>query len=280
MGICGRLFGIRGWWWTSEQHLGIAPLAIPHVYNASLAGGTQNVWLLVDYDNFESIDKERGVTYCIHTVLQAIGPSAFDPNEAVFVRLYGGWYEGATLSRNAQDLTAQIAGVFPNAINVQTEVGSCSLRVSVQLARSLLVDPGNDLLHTFRPRGYPGGLSVAALPFDGCVQPAACPVAPISRFLTDRCCPQPACSVHPKKAITRAEQKLVDTMLTADLVDLALQGEKVAVVSSDDDVWPGIRLSVSRSAPILHVHTRRGQTTPPQYTAGLGDSYTQLRMAT
>ena len=59
------------------------------------------------------------------------------------------------------------------------------------------------------------------------------------------------------QVLTRTEQKLVDTMLVADLIHLASSGEtSVAVVSSDDDMWPGMLMAMSHGAQIVHICTK------------------------
>jgi uncharacterized LabA/DUF88 family protein len=86
-------------------------------------------------------------------------------------------------------------------------------------------------------------------------------------------CPEPSCSVAPDAVLQRAEQKLVDTMLTADLIHLSQQGDDIFVVSTDDDMWPGIRSALNTGCRVYHLHPRRGRSTrypyrqpaPPNY---------------
>ena len=67
------------------------------------------------------------------------------------------------------------------------------------------------------------------------------------------------------------EQKLVDTMLVSDLIFLATRGERdLVVVSSDDDIWPGIRTALQLGARVTQVHTG-GRETPADYTRGVND---------
>ena len=57
--------------------------------------------------------------------------------------------------------------------------------------------------------------------------------------------------------LSRREQKLVDTMIVADLIHLASRGETpIGLVSSDDDMWPGILSALNIGASVIHVHTR------------------------
>lgn len=77
--------------------------------------------------------------------------------------------------------------------------------------------------------------------------------------------------------MTRPEQKLVDTMLTADLIHVAsLMGTSdLVIVTNDDDLWPGIRMAVHLGATVHHVHPRKRQTTPGFYASTVTKNYFQ-----
>jgi hypothetical protein len=62
-------------------------------------------------------------------------------------------------------------------------------------------------------------------------------------------------------------------MLTADLIQLTLAGDKIiGIVSSDDDLWPGIMSSLLRGATLLHIHTKPGWRTAGHYLTTLGSN--------
>jgi len=74
----------------------------------------------------------------------------------------------------------------------------------------------------------------------------------------------------------RSEQKLVDTMLTADMIYLAQAGVKdVCLVSSDDDLWVGIRTAILLGANVTQIHTMPGRDLAAFYARGVGPGYTQ-----
>jgi uncharacterized LabA/DUF88 family protein len=236
------------------------------------------VWILVDYANLDPMEKQRGLEHVVWRLLQGLGQTNFEDTELVRVRLYGGWYQGDALSTLAQQLSAEIAGAFPKPMELLADGKRLRLRVIVELARSLLVDPARDLFHTFRPRGLPGGLRCATPPFEGCANVHACPIRPLHELLEFRICPTGGCEVRAKDVLDRAEQKLVDTMITTDLVQLALEGERLAIVSSDDDMWPGIRMALSRGHTVLHLHPKRGQFTPKHYKEPTPEHYVELSL--
>src|SRR5208282_577710 len=65
-------------------------------------------------------------------------------------------------------------------------------------------------------------------------------------FLVGKC-PDSSCARTAEQFLKRSEQKLVDTMIVSDLIHLASTGESaIAVVSSDDDLWPGMLMAMSK----------------------------------
>ena len=86
------------------------------------------------------------------------------------------------------------------------------------------------------------------------------------------------CNLHPKQIISRAEQKIVDTMLTSDMIELCLREEHFAIASSDDDMLPGISLALTRGASVIHLQTRPGQATAEHYFEILSDRYIQIKV--
>jgi hypothetical protein len=92
-------------------------------------------------------------------------------------------------------------------------------------------------------------------------------------------CSTPGCGVGVSEVLFRAEQKLVDTMLVADLIYFATQNrDRLVVVSSDDDVWPGIHTAVIHGAKIHHVQTISGRMTPSHYSRLVSGTYLQHSM--
>jgi hypothetical protein len=236
------------------------------------------VVILVDYANVDPLIKSRGVEGLAFQIVETIGSSYFDAAESVTIRLYGGWFEGDEYSRLAQALAAEIGQSFPRPIHLTSDGISIPLRMNVELARSILIDPSHDLFHTFRPRGLPGGIQCQEPPFIGCTLQERCPLAPISSFFRERSCPTPDCAVRPKQVLSRPEQKLVDTMLVVDLLHLVMSGSRVAVVGSDDDLWPGIRMALSIGGSIIHMHSKKGQSTPAFYKRRVPTAYIELHL--
>jgi len=79
--------------------------------------------------------------------------------------------------------------------------------------------------------------------------------------------------------LVRDEQKLVDTMMVADLIYYARdQNQVLAVVTSDDDIWAGIKSVLLSGSSLFHIHTRPGRKTPHTYSKGAGANYTEISL--
>lgn len=232
--------------------------------------------ILVDYDNILKQDRSPGLVYVTDRILQAIGPTAFTPNERARFRLYGGWYKGDLLTRNAQDLSAEIAGNFSRPATVSDKTATRLITVAAEMALSLEVSPAKHLVHTYRPRNRPSGIGFAD-PISRVHCPSTtCGLLPLREAINRDQCPMAGCTTKPSDLLTRDEQKLVDTMLISDLIFLAHMGEKtIAIVSSDDDMWPGIETALALRASIVRIHTRPKALASTTYLAGVGPQYVQ-----
>jgi hypothetical protein len=82
----------------------------------------------------------------------------------------------------------------------------------------------------------------------------------VQHFVVHRKCPESHCSLTMEQFIARPEQKLVDSMIVSDLISLAVPGGSVAVVSSDDDLWPGMLVAMDIGAHVIQVCTKYAST--------------------
>ena len=226
--------------------------------------------VLVDYDNVRL--GRRGLRYFVTRLLDGVGVRRCSGEVAVRCRLYGGWFDGDRLSKRAQRLVPEIRDVFPRRVTVSDGDRVVRVRVTMELAISLIGD-GAALTHTFRRRSLPAGMACARPPFAGCADPSQCAVAGIAPFVNGDECPHPGCGVTPRTVLGRNEQKLVDSMLVVDLMRLAQASELIVLVSSDDDMWPGIRGALLLGARVLHVHAR---TEPSQYQPLTTKTYSRI----
>jgi uncharacterized LabA/DUF88 family protein len=230
----------------------------------------------VDYDNVLLSQRRNGLEYVVDRAIRALGLPLLSSVKRVHVRLYGGWYLGSALTRAAQTIVADALAKFPQIIRLVGASGVHSVLVSVDLAYSLAIDPGVHLWHTFRERGAPQGLRSKTPRAIGCAE-ANCPLTVVHDFVMNDRCPLSACGVTPEDLLYRSEQKLVDTMLSVDLIHYSAQrSDMIGVVSSDDDIWPAINTALLQGKELIHLHTRPGRSVP--YYRGAGAKYLQRHM--
>lgn len=224
------------------------------------------VIVLVDYDNLDRLQRNRGVRYAITHVLGKVGRPPMLHTQTVTCRLYGNWFDRQALSYAAQRLLPDVAREFPRAVPIVDQHGSHVVLVRVELAFSLLCDPTQQLTHTYRRRSIPPSLSCSRLPFPNCADSSSCGVATLEPFFRTHVCPRQGCSVEPTDVLDRAEQKMVDSMILIDMVHVARQtNEPIVLVSADDDLWPGIHFILLTGAEVVHVLPRRGIPSRPAF---------------
>lgn len=234
--------------------------------------------VLVDYDNVPLLERQRGIVNLIDKILNTIEASKLSGYQRIRVKLYGGWYEGSRLSRIAQKLAADI-GIFPKAFSLFDGKNKVSVIVQVNLAYSLEIDPRSNLENTYRSRGLPQGLRCDPPPYSHCINATGCPIGTVHTLINSGNCPDATCRVTSADILVRSEQKLVDTMMTTDMIYLANNKYKdICVVSSDDDLWPGIKSALLLGANVYHIHTKVGRTTPSYYSKGAGSRYIMLSL--
>ncbi len=234
--------------------------------------------VLIDYDNLPRIEQKRGLLHVVTRILETIGSQRLSLAPRVRLKLYGGWLESNQLSPYAKRLIGQ-SGVFPRALSITDKAGTARVIVRVDMGYSLEIEPSFNLEDTFRRRGMPKGLSCTALPLTNCSNVSGCPVAGFHSLISNEVCSELTCTVPLADIITRHEQKLVDTMIVADLIHLATsRTPEIVLVSSDDDLWTGIKSALLIGSRILHIHTIPGRKTPSRYSIGAGNNYNELNL--
>ena len=237
---------------------------------------TSQVYMLVDYDNIEELNRHRGLVDLVTTMLAKLPEDVTPDNAMVTIRLYGGWYEGDRPTSLAQELRSNVAQHFPAIVRLG-QTFERRVRTDVDLARSLLIRPNYNLFNTFRYRRGAPRLRSAPPPYESCTAPEECALSDIGKLLRARRCPAETCRVRLQDVFTQPQQKLVDTMLTADAIFVAhsLMPAKLVVVTNDDDLWPAICTAGNLGAEIHHVHPLRGRKTSDLYLASAPPSYYQ-----
>ena len=234
--------------------------------------------VLVDFDNIPTTIQQQGSIYVADRVFQSLSPM-LDPGERLELRLYGGWDSGSKLTPKAQRLHAELVGTFPRTFNLPSAASSglTAVVMTAALADSLLVEPMTPLRDTYRQRPPARRMITEDPRAIGCAE-SACPLVALAGFFTSRNCPIAACAVTFEDLVKgHSEQKLVDTAIVSDLIHLALSNEsEICVVTSDDDVWPGMAKAMQLGAAIYHVDPQGHG--PTRYATGRRTLYKSLAL--
>jgi uncharacterized LabA/DUF88 family protein len=158
----------------------------------------------------------------------------------------------------AQDLTVELHRDFPAIIRIPRGDGSnLGLKANAELAVSLLQEPGHHLFNTFRRKGKPSNVRVEKPAEVGCID-AACVLPQMKQLLSKGSCPKAGCSVTNCDLVYRHEQKIVDTMLTCDLIHAVDRvSGRVVLVSGDDDFLPPLRTVLLRGGAAVRCYPKK-----------------------
>lgn len=216
-----------------------------------------NVAILVDYDNLLLDQKAAGLIDVATRVLMQLPQLTAQGRGTCEMRLYGGWYEGATMTKLAQELSVTMQVDFPTIIRVPNKSGGLTpITVNASLAVALSEDPAHLLFNTFRKKGKPNNVRVQNPQDAGCTK-SDCALTLLKKFLKSGGCPAASCTATSTNLVYRSEQKLVDTMLACDLLHAQTQGlDYIVLVSDDDDFIPPVRTLLLRGAPVVRAHPK------------------------
>src|SRR5262245_31238600 len=174
--------------------------------------------VFVDYDNLRPTQKSAGILDLVTKILVQLPWNTPMTRASCEVRVYGGWYEGTQMTRMAQEIAVQLQRDFPAIIRLPVGNGpQLALRTNAELAVALLQEPGHHLFNTYRRKGRPSNVRVEKPGDVGCAD-AACVLPQMKQLLRTGGCPKAGCSVTTCDLVYRHEQKIVDTMLTCDLI--------------------------------------------------------------
>jgi len=236
--------------------------------------------VITDYNNIPDVIRRRGLKYLAERIALCLGPTAVGKYRRLHIRLYDGWYKVQKLTHLAQSTSAEVQRVFPTTITFPSLEGpAVRAVVAAEMAYSLHCDPATNIWHTFRPRSGQANVGCKSPSSAGCSS-HDCVLSALPRFFSTQQCPDTCCILSTKDLIYRDEQKLVDGMMATDLMSLHLTSdEELVVVSSDDDLWPALRLLLQRGHTVYHIHTEPSRTTPSFYSQRIPKTqYIQLHL--
>ncbi len=213
--------------------------------------------VFIDYDNLLPAQKSAGIHDVVTKAIIQVPREPRLMRARCEVRVYGGWYEATAITRLAQDVTIELQRDFPTLIRLPNVSGvATSVTITAELAVALLQEPGHHIFNTYRRKGKPSNIRVELPATVGCTDPD-CILPMVKRLLKTGKCPKPGCNGIVTDLVYRHEQKIVDTMLTCDLIYAADAGTQcVVLVSGDDDFLPPLRTITLRGATAVRFHTK------------------------
>jgi hypothetical protein len=233
--------------------------------------------ILVDIDNIPENMRRRGLRGMADRFVELAMSRADPADTRLDVKLYGGWFDRMSLTKIAQDLSAEIQRDFPYPLIWTRTVPSRKITINAKLAYSLESLPKKQLTHTFRWREPSRKMTCTDPRRTGC-QLENCPLYPVVGFVNKNACPVVECPVTPQHIFKAAgQQKLVDTMLVADVIFLARTNPVLFVVTNDDDIWPGFISAMVLGSTIVHVSTEAGWS-KSDYRRDVPGKYFQMEL--
>lgn len=206
--------------------------------------------ILIDYDNLPSRIREMELGFLFTQLFGIL--EDYLTLKMIKSKIYGGWYHESIFTRLAQAVSSEISKSFPKYFKCKN---GNTFAVIPQLARSIEAEPSRDIYYTYRTRSYVNKIHSLHEDDLGC-NSAACPSKVVINFLKKKKCQVESCTTKQKDILFKKEQKIVDAMLVADIVYLGKPNTNICVVSSDDDILPGILSALTNGARILHVKTK------------------------
>lgn len=168
------------------------------------------------------------------------------------------------MTNSAADLAASISENSQTTVAIKHIGVEKAIRVSVSLAggpagtRKVLPDTyvRNRKIRNFRALGTP---------FRECANHQSCGMSLLHSGHNSIPCRTKDCFVQVGDVLVRDEQKMVDTLMVADIAHetFVSKADDIIVVSSDSDIWPGIFLALQNGRRVTQMHSKVGFFTSP-----------------
>jgi hypothetical protein len=205
------------------------------------------VYVLIDFDNFYTEHyKAKKLTWLIHelnkVITEVLNYQQYVKN--IFVRLYGGWMENGMLTPTASLIQQELStnSIFP----MPHPKSEGLLRGNIEIATKLISIPNNVWDNTKKSKnGLPNIRVEHSALYEHCHSNTdRCPVLILKTFLKKktRKCSVVGCDGTNESVFKTVEQKMVDTLLSCDLLHLSNISSvlSIIVMTDDFDIHPAI----------------------------------------
>lgn len=218
-------------------------------------GEINHAVILVDFGNCYPNVSKVTASEMTHDVLDILGAvlQRYPALDRCDIRVYGGWRTDGSLTANASRVSTLLGAAFDFPLST----GGRLLHGEAALATSLLGYPAIVFEETYRSRSGLPQVRLASTQPAGCVEhPSSCPVMNLRRFTRSAGarCSVVECPVVSGGAFRTSEQKMVDTHIGCDLLEVADEyAAAVAVlIGGDTDLLPPIaRAALRRPGAVM-----------------------------
>lgn len=209
------------------------------------------VHILIDFDNFYKYSTTDDFSWLLNELNYLVDLSLAIKKDLNYIdiRCYGGWMERAVFTNAASRIQTAVSSF--NFFPIFNKRNRSIIRGAVNLITRLSSIPTIEWNDTVRTRtGIPRiRLNNSGLPTNCIGNNSTCPVRILYRFAKSRSkiCPVSGCNVTNNDAFKIVEQKMVDTMISCDIVTLSYNNncEGIIVLSDDFDLLPPIAVAIS-----------------------------------
>lgn len=212
---------------------------------------SESVVVIVDFDNFFPGQLQNYTIQELESFFTKIINLIFSEHNDthnIIIRLYGGWYQGNVYTQKASLLATylQQIDIFPIITNIGKVDGSIAIAEQQY---------GLDFVwyNTFQKKA---GLQKVLIDHTKESQICSsnseqCPVRILQKFIKnkERLCNNNGCTTKHQEILYRKEQKMIDTMMTCDVITYSSEPTVKAIyIASDDvDLFPCIAISKVRN---------------------------------
>lgn len=225
--------------------------------------------VIVDFDNFFPRQMSEYPAERLESFFNSIISDIINNNKdisEIIIRLYGGWYQGNGYSKKASELQATLQGIslFPIIINNVRIIGSLEMAEQMYGVNHIWTN-------TFQEKA---GIQKVKIDWtrtgDSCTHSApTCPVKILSNFIKNSShqCSNIGCSTIHSNVFFRREQKIVDTMMTCDVLSFSEESDvnTIYIISDDIDLFPSIALSKAKNSETKIIMAIKNQRLLSQY---------------
>lgn len=211
----------------------------------------KTIAVIIDFDNYFGTDLNKITSESLEfafSELVNLCEKKFHVFESISIRLYGGWYNEMSLTKQASGLQQLLynVSVFPKVQNGRIINGS------IEMVSELYGIPDFTWGYTYKETN---GIKRVRIDFDKVDDICSnnrdsCPkfiLYNITRNKERKCKVEGCNSVH-KDIFKGIEQKMVDTLIACDILSFADEDttKGLVVISDDQDHFPSLALAIER----------------------------------